>query len=346
MILFSKDKSFKLGEKSVRTAINPSALPIGYECMGSVLLYDPDEPMHPAAEAGKKAHEAAERAVKQGIAQRQSIMPDIDPALDGGFVLDYVREIYRVYRRDKWSHFGLECYLHDTFYNYEVGGIADFFYVENGRITVVDLKTGWKPMKEHNWKQLYFYALCLGVKLGLELEDKIDLGFFTRTKYMKKTITFKDALYFKNEVCRKIKTFGFKAGEHCAECYHFHRCAEGQKKAKKVVSELVKQKPAAMEKFYQYKKLIQKYFDEVEKTLIKKHDKGENIGNFEIYETPGRKYWKAAFKKSLMKEPGMTELKLISVANAMKKGFKVEDKFELVKEKKIKYNNYIKEVKK
>ena len=332
MILLTKDKNFNFG-KSVKSPIYPSELPIAYYCMGSVLLHKETEP-HPLAKIGKKAHAEVERCLKEGIEKKKKVLTDMKIEGDENLLNDYLNYVYFILSKG-FSHFGVECYVDDPFYNVLVGGICDLFYVSKGRLTVLDLKTGYGKMKELHWWQLYFYAFCLGIKLELAQEDEIDLVFYTRWGIKEKTVIMRDLYLFKNKVCREIKTgMPFNVGKHCADCYKFSRCETVQSFAKKYIKEMSEEEPKDIEKYFKHRKIIEKFFKEAEQAVIDKHDRKENIGNFLVYETPGRKYWKAEVMDDLYKNPDMIEHKLISVAQAKKKGFDIEGKYDVNKSKK------------
>ena len=334
MILLTKDKKFEF-KKTVKTAIYPSELPVANKCMGSVLLHDKEQGEHPLATLGKKAHAEIEKCLKESIATKRKVYTDMKLDGDDSLLNDYLDYIYDI-SVNRPTHFGIECYVYDIFYNYIIGGICDLFYVLNNKLTVVDLKTGYGKMKELHWVQLYFYALCLAVKLELEGEDEVNIVFFTRWGVKKKVVTFQELLIFKNDFSRRLREegFKFKVGPHCVDCFKFHRCDIAQRTAKNIINVMTNDKPENLEKYYKYSKFINKFFEETEKAIIEKHDKKEDIGNFNVYETPGRRYWKAEFMDKLYRNPKMIEPKLISVAQAKKKGLDIEGMYNLVKSKK------------
>ena len=86
-------------------------------------------------------------------------------------------------------------------------------------------------------------------------------------------------------------------------------------------------------------RIIKKYLDEAKKAIVALHDEGKDTKGFTVYKTGGKKYWKNEYKKELMKKQGMTEIKLVSVSQALKKGIKVKEgkHYTLNPEIKVKY---------
>ena len=331
MLLITKDKNFVLPKKTLKSVIYPSQIPIAHKCMGSVLLFEETEP-HPVAEIGKKAHEDIEKCIEKAFKTKKRVWSGF--VLEGADTLinDYLKYVYD--NKKGTSHFGVECVVYDRFYNYLVSGVCDFFFVRDGKLTVVDFKTGYGKMNDLHWAQLWFYALCLGIQLELPEDDEIDLVFYTRFGVLERKKTMKELLLFKNEVCRKMRDFKFEVGEHCVSCYSFHRCEYAQRKAEKVVQVMSERPANEIEKFFKFRKFIEKYFETLEKSIIEKYDGKKDTGNFRIYETPGRKFWKHDKLRELRSKQGMLEPKLLTVAEAMKRGFDVEGYYDLVKTKK------------
>ena len=336
MILVTSDKNFKLGG-SVKTSINPSEMAVASRCMGSVFLSRFDG-VHPMATIGKEAHNEIEKKVKEAFKKKKRVYTDFDKADTKKLLNEYLDYIYDVGKSNP-SHFGIECRVDDLYYNTLIGGICDFFYVQDGQLIVADLKTGYKPLKDLHFAQLYVYGIALASILKYKREEEINFVLFTRYGLKEQRFTFEKLLLKKNEFLRHQREGGFKIGDHCLDCYSFKRCDVVQKECKNMINEIAKEKPKNFEKYYKLRKHIEKFYKEIDQSLIDKHDAGKDIGNFVVEETRGKKIWKSEFKSELMSTEGMVEPKLISVREALEKGFDVDEKYNLIKTRKIKLRN-------
>ena len=334
-----RNKAEEIVDKKFKSAFRPSQMPITLKCGGYVLLEEADkDEVHPIAKQGSEAHALVEKAVKRGLKERKYIYPKGNPELDCDNLLkDYTNFIYHTYLKSKWGQFGLECFVTSNFYQYLLGGSVDFFYATDHEVVVADLKTGFKPIEQDTFKQLMFYALCIGSALKVDLDHHFHLFAWTRHGKLGHSVKFKELLTFKNEVLKKLKSLEFNVGEHCAKCYRFKHCKMAQTRAESYIQDL-KDNPASIEHM-KNEKVIRKYFDEVGKFMVEQHEKGKEFEGFKIYKTPGKRFWKNSMKKELMKKEGMTELKLISVREALNKGISVEEgeHYTLNPETKIKY---------
>ena len=316
-MILSKIKDLRLEQDSVSSPFWPSEMAMFHKCPGSILLKDEFE-THPITEAAIVAHEEVEKAIlnylKTGKVKKLKIPKILDD--DKGFIQDYYKFMIEEHKENKWLVYALETYVTGNFYHYIIGGKPDFFAWDGENLTIVDLKSGFKPQSEDAVKQLLFYAVCIGPKLKLKLDDGLKLFLWTRYGVKKYYYSYSEALVFKNETLKKMLNLKFNPGEACKECYKFSICKAGQDKAESAFKELEKN-PLAL-KNYKNSVIMKKYLDECEKIVLKRYKEGKKVNNFDIYETEGRKYWIKSNTKDLMKDNKMTELKLISVREALK----------------------------
>ena len=316
-MIISKMGVVKIGGESVSSPFWPSEMAMFDKCPGVVLLKDDFKP-HEITTAGIKAHEIVEKAVTSYIETGIITKIDIPEILDDdkGFIKDYYKFMIEEHKKDEWLLYAFETYVTGNFYHYVIGGKPDFFTWDGKVLTIADLKCGFKPQYEGAEKQLLFYAVCIGAELKLDMDAKIKLILWTRYGVKKYYFTYADALVFKNETLKKMLNLKFNPGEACKECYKFSICKAGQDKAESAFKELEKNPKAV--KNYKNSIIIKKYLDECEKIVLKRYKEGKTIKNFNVYETEGRKYWIKSNVKDLMKDSKMTEIKLISVRDALK----------------------------
>ena len=322
----SKIKGLEISKGDIKSAFRPSGVAMFHRCPGIVLLKE-DSKTNEIAEAGTKAHSIVDKAVEKSIKEKKIFELELPIILDlevdkKNFVQKYYENIVGIYRYDKWQVFATETYVTGNFYHYLVGGTPDFFYYQDGKLTIKDLKTGFIPQKKDACKQLMFYAACIGPELSLTEKCPVKMELHTRHGIIEEEVSYADILAFKNITLEKMLNIKFQPGDVCKECYKFSICKAGQDKAEESIKKLEKN-PQALKNF-KNAPIIRKYLDECEKIVVEKYNRGEEIKNFNVYETPGSKFWLSEAKKDLMKEQGMVEPKLISVREALKRGFDVK----------------------
>ena len=305
--------------KRFHSPIRPSSLPQVVDCAGFTLLEVEKEP-HEVTKMGLKAHSKVEKSIKETFKQKKRIYEKLpeDLAFDESFktYMDFIYNKFQALKKkNKVCALGVECFVSAQFYIYKLGGTADFFYFEKNeeiinKLVVCDLKTGFKPQREESFRQLMFYATALIESLTQRIwENKkkkmvgwipnidIELKLFTRYGVKTKKIKLDDLYDFKNKVLKRLKDTGFNVGEHCASCYNFSRCKKAQDKGNEFIQDISNDKKGL--KHLKNKKFLEKYLTELKKSVIDKYEKGEDTGDFEVYEKPGRKFWKKSEMKAL-----------------------------------------------
>ena len=328
MLYLSKNTN-KIYSEKFDSPFRPSNLPTLMACSGYAILKN-DDPVHEIAIEGSNAHDLVLQAFKEGLKKKKKIYPAKDNKtiafLDCyDLTKSYLDRLYGLYLKNEWLYFGLECFFSSNFYNYLIGGTTDFFFVHKNKKKVIisDLKTGFKPTPSVSFYQLNFYALAVGTAIQAELDTEFELELHTRFEVKTKKVTFKDLLLYKNRVLSKINNLSFNVGEHCSKCYRFKHCEKAQTTTEKHIKSMDKN-PEAL-KHLKNHKIIKKYLDEAHSLVVEKHKNGIETEGFEVYKTPGKRFWKNTAKEELLKKKGMTDIKLISVRDALKKGIDVQE---------------------
>lgn len=288
--------------------IRPSDLPIAFDCTGSILL---ESEKTDVAAIGTSLHKIAEEAIRKSLESGKLV------ETKEKFLNEYIKFAFDAIK-SKPDEYGIEKQLSDRFLNYILSGTCDFYFIKNGKVTVVDLKTGKKPMEEESLRQLMFYAVCL-VK-DIPDRNPVDLIYFTRYgKKLHRTMVWK-LLEFKNKLCIKFKKISFNVGDHCKGCYKFNNCVV----AKNLANELIERIKSGEkdENHYQFKGLIEKYFTNLKKEIMERVEKGDNK-RFQIIERNWKKVWKTDRLNELYQNKQLVVRRLITVKEAIEGGLNV-----------------------
>ena len=325
MFLFKKKSilaHFPTTRPEKRGMLSPSNLEMATACRGQMVLnYADDSPEHPVATRGKELHALAEKALKftyrKKLVKRLKLMDDED------FVNDYVLHCYKM--SIGADLVGGEVLLEDNFFNNYIIGYVDFiaFNRKLKKITIRDLKTGYKPIADAAKYQLFFYALGAINALRYPIET-FDLAFYTRYGIIKHSVTHEELIKFKSYFSRDLAEFSFKFGPHCGDCYQYKGCTFAQLKTRNFIKKLnLTKDPAITLKNMEYKKTIEKYFDLIKEQIIAKCEASpsKKWKNFKT-NTTTYKYWKKDKLEEI--EALVGAKKLPSPSNAMQAGMDIE----------------------
>ena len=264
---YTKDKFKEKYNLQGGNVMRPSEVTIGTKCTGSLLLQS-DTTKY--AKMGQVEHSKFYDKMKELISQDKYKKAKASEKHQDEYMNEYERMAVTLYNL-KPEFWALESPLGGIFFNYLVEGYVDLICLKDNVLYVVDLKTGQRPLDKDMLNQLYVYALLFIDSYNMWSQApklKYRLILHGRHGSIKRTVSFKNLMRFKNRVIKKLNSgVKFNPGSACLNCYKFNKCSAVASSVSNVLGSF-EGKKLDLGKALKMKPIIDKFYKKIEEQVL------------------------------------------------------------------------------